>query len=151
MLENPLANGECGNLNNTYFGKPVFTNSFDSTLMGGWGVRPSDWGFVASVQQQVLPRTAVEFSYSRRWLNNFTVTDNLATDAGDYRPFSITAPPDSRLGDASGQVVDNLFNVTQAAAVLAPNNFNEPAANFGNQYQHFNGFLLNVSRACEAD
>ena len=29
--------------------------------------------------------------------------------------------------------------------MLAPNNFNEPAADVGNQYQHFNGFLLNVS------
>jgi hypothetical protein len=145
VLENPLANGECGNLSNTSFGKPVFTNSFDSTLMGGWGIRPSDWGFVASIQQQVLPRTSVEFSYSRRWLNGFTVTDNLATVSGDYRPFSIAAPTDSRLGDASGQVITNLFNVTQAAAVLAPNNFNEPAANIGNQYQHFNGFLLNIS------
>ena len=27
-LLNPLANGECGNLSNTSFGKPVFTNSF---------------------------------------------------------------------------------------------------------------------------
>jgi hypothetical protein len=144
-LENPLANGECGNLSNTSFGKPVFTNSFDSTLMGGWGIRPSDWGFVASIQQQVLPRTSVEFSYTRRWLNGFTVTDNLATVTGDYRPFAITAPTDSRLGDASGSQLTNLFNVTQAAAVLAPNQFNEPAANVGNQYQHFNGFLLNIS------
>jgi hypothetical protein len=144
-LTNPLQNGECGNLSNTSFGKPVFTNSFDSTLMGGWGVRPSDWGFVASIQQQVLPRTSVEFSYTRRWLNGFTVTDNLATVTGDYRPFSITAPTDSRLGSASGSQVTNLFNVTQAAAVLAPNNFNEPASNVGNQYQHFNGFLVNIS------
>src|SRR5215471_7341616 len=79
VLENPLANGECGNLSNPAFGTPTFTNSFDSGLMGGWNVRPSDWGIVASIQQQVAPRTSVEFNYSRRWLNNFTVTDNLAT------------------------------------------------------------------------
>jgi len=35
VLENPLANGECGNLSNQAFGTPTFTNSFDSTLMGG--------------------------------------------------------------------------------------------------------------------
>ena len=145
VLENPLANGECGNLSNTSFGKPVFTNSFNSDLMGGWGIRPSDWGFVASIQQQVLPRTSVEVSYTRRWLNGFTVTDNLSTVVGDYRPFSVTAPTDGRLGDASGQKITGLFNPTQAAAVLAPNNFNEPAADIGNQYQHFNGFLVNIS------
>jgi hypothetical protein len=144
VLENPLANGECGNVNNTNFGKPFFTNSFDSGLMGGWGVRPSDWGIVASIQQQVAPRTSVEFNYSRRWLNNFTVTDNLVTTSADYRPFGVTAPTDSRLGGASGSVVSNLFAVTQAAALLPANNFNTLAQNFGNQYQHFNGFLMNV-------
>jgi hypothetical protein len=144
VLENPLANGECGNLSNPAFGTPTFTNSFDSGLMGGWNIRPSDWGIVASIQQQVLPRTSVEFNYSRRWLNNFTVTDNLATATGDYRPFSIVAPTDSRLGGSSGQTITNLFAQTQAAALTTPNNFNTLAQNFGNQYQHFNGFLLNV-------
>jgi hypothetical protein len=95
VLESPLANGECGQLNNLNFGKPFFTNSFNSELMGGWGVRPSDWGFVASVQQQVLPRTSMEIGYSRRWLNNYTVTDNLMTQPSDYTPFSITAPTDA--------------------------------------------------------
>jgi hypothetical protein len=112
--------------------------------MGGWNVRPSDWGIVASVQQQVLPRTSVEFNYSRRWLNNFTVTDNLATATSDYRPFSIVAPTDSRLGAASGATLNSLFAQTQAAALTTPNQFNTLASNFGNQYQHFNGFLVNV-------
>jgi hypothetical protein len=144
VLENPLANGECGNLSNPAFGTSTFTNSFDAGLMQGWSVRPSDWGFVASIQQQVLPRTSVEFNYSRRWLNNFTVTDNLATATGDYRPFSIVAPTDSRLGGSSGQTITSLFAQTQAAALTTPNNFNTLAQNFGNQYQHFNGFLMNV-------
>ena len=50
-LENPAAQDNraaggdfCGALTNGNFGKPIFTNSFDSTNMGGWGVRPSDWG-----------------------------------------------------------------------------------------------------------
>jgi hypothetical protein len=144
VLETNTANGECGQISNLAFGSPTFTNSFDSGLMGGWGIRPSDWGFVASVQQQVLPRTSVEFNYSRRWLNNFTVTDNLATATGDYRPFSIVAPTDSRLGAASGATLTSLFAQTQAAATAVPNQFNTLATNFGNQYQHFNGFLLNV-------
>jgi hypothetical protein len=143
-LENPLANGECGQISNLNFGKPFFTNSYNSTLMGGWGTRPSDWGFVASIQQQVLPRTSVEFSYTRRWLNGFTVTDNLLTSTSDYTPFSVTAPTDSRLGAASGQVIPGLFNVQQNVASTI-NNFNELASDVGNQYQHFNGFLVNVS------
>ncbi len=144
VLETNTANGECGQISNLAFGTPTFTNSYDSGLMGGWNVRPSDWGIVASVQQQVLPRTSVELSYSRRWLNNFTVTDNLATQTSDYRPFSIAAPTDSRLGAASGATINSLFAQTQAAATAVPNQFNTLATNFGNQYQHFNGFLLNV-------
>jgi hypothetical protein len=144
VLETNTANGECGQISNLAFGSPTFTNSFDSGLMGGWNVRPSDWGIVASIQQQVLPRTSVEFNYSRRWLNNFTVTDNLATATGDYRPFSIVAPTDTRLGAASGATLTSLFAQTQAAATAVPNQFNTLATNFGNQYQHFDGFLVNV-------
>ena len=114
--------------------------------MGGWGIRPSDWGFVASVQQQILPRTAVEFSYSRRWLNGFTVTDNLCHRGWRLQAVQHHGANGFAIGSRKwSSRSTNLFNVTQAAAVLAPNNFNEPAANVGNQYQHFNGFLLNVS------
>ena len=121
--------------------------------MGGWGVRPSDWGFVASVQQQVLPRTSVEISYTRRWLNSFhrhRQPDDV--DRPTTRPFSITAPADARLGDASGQVINGLFNVQQDVGVAARTTSTTLAADIGNQYQHFNGILLNVpARACGTD
>jgi hypothetical protein len=144
VLENPLANGECGQISNLAFGTPTFTNSFGSQAMSGWGVRPGDWGFVASIQQQLVARTSVEFNYTRRWLTNFTATDNLATSTADYRPFSIVAPSDSRLGSAAGQTINGLYAQTQAAASAVPNNFATLASDFGNQYQHFNGFLMNV-------
>jgi hypothetical protein len=151
VLENPLANGECGNISNPAFGTPTFTNSFASGLMGGWGVRPSDWGFVASVQQQLVARTSVEFNYTRRWLNNFVATDNLATVTSDYRPFSVLAPTDPRLGGASGETLTSLFAQTQAAASAVPNNFATLASSLGaNQYQHFNGFLMNVQSRLRA-
>ena len=40
-------------------------------LLSGWGVRPFDWQFGASVQQQMLPRVSAEFGYSRRSWGNF--------------------------------------------------------------------------------
>ena len=155
VLENPLANGECGQISNLGFGTPVFTNSFGAPLMGGWGVRPSDWGFVASIQQQLVARTSVEFNYTRRWLNNFVATDNLATTAADYRPFTVVAPTDPRLGAASGTTVGTaaqpLFAQTQAAATAVPNNYANLASNYGaTQYQHFNGFLMNVQSRLRA-
>ena len=50
------------------------------------------------------------------WLNNFTVTDNLAVAATDFTPYSITAPSDSRLPGSGGYVVDGLYNVVQGSS-----------------------------------
>jgi hypothetical protein len=146
-LSNPLANGNCGQISNLAFGTPLFTNSFDSNLMGGWGVRPSDWGIVASIQQQLVARTSVEFNYTRRWLNNFVATDNLLQPASTYSQFEVTAPTDPRLPNGGGYVIGSsaqpLYNAGQATASLT-NNFTTLASNFGNQYQHYDGFLMNL-------
>jgi len=151
VLENPQAQDNtasggdsCARIGNLNFGKTVFTNSFDSGLMGGWGVRPSDWGFSASIQQQILPQTSIEVGYNRRWLQNFTVTDNLLQAPSDLTPFSIVAPLDPRLPGGGGYVVSGLFNPVQSVA-SSINNFNTLASHYGAQYQQFNGVLLDVS------
>jgi hypothetical protein len=146
-LQNPLANGNCGQISNLNFGSPVFTNSFDSNLMGGWGVRPTDWGLVASIQRQLIARTSVEVNYTRRWLNNFTATDNILQPVSDYTPFTIEAPLSARLPGGGGYTIGTtaqpLYNVTQNVASTI-NNYTTLASNFGNQYQHYNGFLMDV-------
>ena len=65
------------------FGQPVLTGNYDPDLLTGWGVRPSDWSFGLSVQQQVLPRMSVEVGYYRRSFDNFTLNDNLAVKPSD--------------------------------------------------------------------
>ena len=45
-------------------------STLDPGLLSGWGVRSGDWQWGASVQQEVLPRVAVEVGYQRRWLVN---------------------------------------------------------------------------------
>ena len=82
----------CGVLSNLNFGKPVFTGSFDPEILEGWGVRPSDWQIGVSVQQELMTGVSVEVGYFRRWLQNFTVVDNLRGHGGDFDPFSVTAP-----------------------------------------------------------
>ncbi len=69
---------------NANFGTEVFESTLDPGLLSGWGVRSGDWQWGASVQQEVLPRVAVEVGYQRRWLVNFLVTDNLARGAADH-------------------------------------------------------------------
>jgi hypothetical protein len=88
----------------------------------GWGVRPRDWQFGASVQQQLLPRVSVELGYLKRWLQNFTATDNLAVTPRDFTPYSIAAPVDPRLPNGGGYSVDGLDNVVASKFGLTSNN-----------------------------
>ena len=74
-------------------------------------MRSGDWQWGASVQQEVLPRVAVEFGYQRRWLVNFPVTDNRARRAEDHTSFGVNAPIDPRLPNGGGYTVAGLYNV----------------------------------------
>ena len=100
------ASGECGGLDNQNFFGFRDTGSVRSTatvvspaLLSGWGVRPFDWQFAASVQQQVLPRVSVEFGYSRRSWGNFTFTDNRAVSPADFDQYRFTVPTRPRPAD----------------------------------------------------
>jgi hypothetical protein len=143
---NPAANGECAAFNTPQFGtSQLVTAAIDPALLNGWGIRPNDWQIGASVQQQLASRVSVEVGYFRRWLGNFTVTDNLLVGQSDYTPFSIAAPSDSRLPNGGGYTVGGLFNPTQAAFLRGSSNNITDAANFGNQYQKYNGVLVNFT------
>jgi hypothetical protein len=87
---------------------------------------------------------AIEIGYFRRWLNNFTITDNLLTTAADYTGYSITAPLDPRLPGGGGYAVNGLNNVIQSRFGQTQNNITL-ADDIGDQYQRHNGILLNVS------
>jgi hypothetical protein len=135
----------CGAMNSATFGTATQTTAaIDPRILDGWNVRSNDWQIGASVQQQVLPRVSVEIGYFRRWLNNFTVTDNLAVGAADFTPYSITAPADRRLPGGGGYRVDGLYNVVAERFGQTSNQITL-AENFGEQYQRYNGMLLNVS------
>jgi hypothetical protein len=144
-LTNNAANGECAASNAQTFGTSALTTAaIDTNLLNGWGVRPRDWQVGVSVQQQVLPRVSVEIGYLKRWLQNFTATDNLAVQSSDFTPFSITAPVDTRLPDGGGYSVGTLYNVVASGFGRTSNNITR-ANNFGTQYQSFNGMLISYS------
>jgi hypothetical protein len=140
------ANGECLAISNSAFGSSVFTSDLDPNLRSGWGVREGDWGFGASVQQQILPRVSVEVGYNRRWLTNFTWDDNVLQATGDFGKFTVVAPVDSRLPSAaSGATSGLLFNANPNVSALT-NNVTKLASDAGGDYtQVYNGFLANVS------
>jgi len=143
--DNRPAGGDfCGAISDRNFGTATLSRNFDAAALEGWGVRPADWEFGVSIQQEVLPRVSVELGYFRRWLDNFFVDDNLATAPADYTPFSVTAPADPRLPGGGGYTISGLYDVVPAKFGQV-NDYYTKAENFGEWYQHYNGVLLNVT------
>jgi len=142
---NPSPNGECQGFNTIAFGTATQTTAaIDPSLINGWGIRPNDWQIGASVQQQLAPRISVEVGYFKRWLQNFTATDNLSVTAADFTPFSVTAPSDPRLPNGGGYVVSGLANEVPTKFGQVSNLITD-AGIYGKQYQSYNGFLINFS------
>jgi hypothetical protein len=136
------ANGECAATTATTFGtQQLTTAAIDQNLLRGWGVRPRDWQVGVSVQQQLLPRVSAEIGYMKRWLQNFTATDNLAVAPADFTPFSFTAPSDPRLPGGGGYVVNGLYNVVPGKFGLTSNDITLT----DKQVQNFNGILASVT------
>jgi hypothetical protein len=140
----PSGGDFCGAWNDQNFGKNVYTLTYDDQILKGWGVRPDDWIVGATFQHEVLPRVSLSVGYTRRWLQNFTVTENRATAVSDYTPFSVTAPSDPRLPGGGGYVVSGLYNVVPTKAT-AIDNYRTYAPNYGNVSQVYNGIDLSVS------
>jgi len=139
----------CGPFSNSNFGKPLFTNSYDPSILEGWGTRPSDWQIGVSVQQELAPRVSIEVGYSRRWLTHFsgqndTVNDNLLTTAANYDKWSVTAPSDSRLPGGGGYTINGLYDITPTLFGQV-NNLTTWGSNFGDEYSRYNGVLVNLS------
>ncbi len=144
-LTSPAANGECAAIGIAAFGSNVFTSTLDERLVNGWGVRPGDWQYGVSIQQELLPRVSAEFGFNRRWLTNFVVTDNLLQPANEFGTFSIVAPVDPRLpSEASGRTISGLYNANPSVSTLQ-NELQALAGDFGDYSRKSKGFLFNIS------
>jgi hypothetical protein len=135
----------CGAWANQNFGRNVYSLSYDEKILKGWGTRPGDWQIGLTVQQEVLPRVSLEVGYLRRWLQNFTVTDDRALSPGDFDEFSITAPSDSRLPGGGGYQIGGLYNVKPERFASAADNLRTYAPDYGTMSQIYNGVDVNVS------
>jgi hypothetical protein len=130
----------CGAWLNINFGNFVPATFYDPAVLNGWGVRPWNWEFSTSVQHEIMPRVSVNAGWYRRILGNFMVLDNEALAASDFLPFSVTVPTDPRLPN-SGATLSGLYD--QNATVLNKNVV-KAASQFGNQYQHWNGYDITL-------
>ena len=147
LAQSPATTGSidtCG-VGSPNFGTDLPAQALDPSLTTGWSVRPGDWQFGGSIQQEIMPRVSAEFGYQRRWLLNFSTTDNRSVSSSDYDSFSVIIPSDSRLPNGGGGTLDNVFNITQAAATRATDNFITLADRFGDRKQVTDSFSLNVT------
>ena len=121
------------------FGKPnPDLTIINPDILRGWGVRPSDWQFGLSMQQEVLPRVSVEVGYHRRWFRNFFVEDNLLVGPEDYDPWTFTAPSDQRLPGGGGYPI-TVYSITREAALLGAQDYETFETDYGparTQYWH---------------
>jgi hypothetical protein len=150
FAQSPATTGSidtCGQFADTLFGSADTVGaSIDPDFLSGWGMRPSDWAFGLSIQQELFPRASVEVGYHRRWFTMFTtggsVTDNLAIGPNDVTAYTITVPTDSASRTVAlpngGATIGPLYNVN-------PNVFGQvnqliiPTDKIGDDTRVFNG------------
>ena len=144
-LLSPLPNGECGGYLTKNFGSLNPATAYDPAIMNGWGVRPYNWEFSTSIQQQIAPRISASVGYFRRIYGNFNVLDNEALGPNDFTQFSVVVPTTAGVG---GQ---KLPNAGQTLSGFYDPNINPPAHNviksasqFGTETLHWNGIDVSV-------
>ena len=148
VLTNLNANGECGPADNLAFGSNQLVGArFADNLFSGSGLRPSDWSFGVSVQQELFPRASVEVGYYRRSFTMFTtggtVTDNERVGPNDVSSFTLRVPTDPRLPN-SGSTIAQLYDIN-------PNVFGQVSnvirstKDVGDDTRVFNGIDVNIN------
>ena len=134
----------CGAWDNRNFGTTVPGETYDKDLLTGWGNRQSNWEFSSSIQQEILPRVAVDVGYFRRIWKNFRVTDNLAVGPDDFTEFSVTVPSDPRLPGGGGYTLTGLYNI-RPEKFGQTQNYNTLSGKYGKQIEHWNGVDVNFN------
>ena len=119
-LGNFGANGECGPIANSNFGKnnPLATQWDPELLNGANGRRDYNWDMSLELQQEVRDGFSVTAGlyqntggYYEQRFSKTRVTDNLAVTPEDHDPFCITAPQDQRLPGGGGNEICGFYDI----------------------------------------
>ena len=139
-LDSPLANGDCGALDNALFGQLRPSAAVDRNLhrMGTPRVEP---GVLHEHPAGDRPRVD-GFRLFPPLVWQFCRGGQSGRLAGDFTTFSITAPVDPRL-PMSGQVIGGLL--TQTSGIGLVDNYTTFAKDYGKQIEHWNGFDLTIN------
>ena len=126
-LGNFGSNGECGPIDNSFFGQQnPNAVRWDPDVLSGWGRRDYNWDLSAEVQQQLREGLSMSVGYYYNTGGYFSsgsgygnlgaskvrLTDNVLVTPDDYDQYCITAPLDSRLPGGGGHEVCGLYDIT---------------------------------------
>lgn len=140
-LPNPLANGECGQVNNLNIGRPRPSTTYgDDVLLDN---RQYNWQGSVSLQQELRSGVALNAGYFRTWHGNLQVTTNQALALADFDTFCVTAPVDTRLGATSGQQICGLYDAKPTRFGNTESVITQ-ASNLGRQTEVYNGVDIGV-------
>ncbi len=135
------ANGECGAMLNANFGTNTPSYRADPDWVTGFGNRPYNWQTSVTIDREILPYLVVNAGYYRTWYGNFMVIDNQLVTPGDFSPYCVTAPTDTRLA-LSGQQLCGLYDINPNR-VGQIDNLVTRAGNYGEQREVYNGVDVN--------
>ena len=141
---NPQPNGECIAADLGNFANPNTLTLVNPDVLHGWGVRPRDWQFGASVQHEILPRTSLEVGYARRWFKNFFVTDNINLNASDFQLTTLTAPSNAKLPDGGGYPMQYYFPKPGVVTTNIQNRYTF-ASDYGDWTNYWHGVDVTVN------
>jgi hypothetical protein len=139
-LNNPLGNGECGQISDLNFGQNN-PNAITYNDKLTHGLRSANWETTALVQRQLAKSVSVTAGYYRRTFSNFLSTDNTLVTPSDYDQYCITAPVDARLPGGGGNQICGLYDVNPVLFGKTLNVIN-PTTQYGKQSQIFEGVDL---------
>ena len=139
----------CGALNNVNFGRnnPNAVTFADDTRLG-FGSRPYNWQTQITFDQQLRHNVSLGIGYFRTSWGGFNANQNvaLASGTGDFSPFCVTTPADSRLPGGGNQQVCGLYDVNPAKFGQSTIVTQKAATEKGNVSEIYNGFdvVLNI-------
>jgi hypothetical protein len=131
-------NGECVAADLGNFANANALTQINPAVLSGWGVRPYDWQYGVSVQQEIAPRTSLEVGWARRDFRNFFVYDNINISASDFTLTTVTAPTNAKLPNGGGNPVQ-FYLLNPAAATRPIQNKFTFASDYGDWTNHWNG------------
>jgi hypothetical protein len=140
----PSTGDVCGGWNNRDFGSALSASRVNPDIMSGWGVRPVDYQFNVSVQQEVLPRMSVEVGYARRAWDNIYYTHSEGLNAASYQVIDFPIPQHPDLPGGGGGTARYQI-ITQAGQSAIPNNIFTNAPDGVDDTYWWHGVDLNVN------